>query len=80
MEDRTKINEASLATRHIKNFIKWFAIILAVMALSAGVCFAKTIPEFERMTALVGEWKGTSMGGKPATVTYTLVSDNSPLG
>jgi hypothetical protein len=79
VENRAEINEASFDTRHIKTFIKWFAIILAVMALSAGVCFAKTTPEFEKMKSLVGEWKGTSMDGKPATVTYTLVSDNSAL-
>ena len=79
MGNRTETDEASFAARHINNFIKWFAIVLAVMALSAGVCFAKTVPEFERMKSLVGEWKGTSMGGKPATVTYTLVSDNSAL-
>jgi len=64
---------------HIVEVFLFKAIILAVMALSAGVCFAKTIPEFERIKSLVGEWKGTSMDGKAATVTYTLVSDNSAL-
>ena len=79
MENRTEINRASFSARHIKDFLKSFAIILVVMAFTEGICFAKTIPEFERMKSLVGEWKGTSMGGKPATVTYTLVSDNSAL-
>lgn len=79
MENRTEINETLIGTSHVKTFIKWFATILAVMALSAGICFAKTFPEFERMKSLVGEWKGTSMDGKQATITYTLVSDNSAL-
>lgn len=79
MGNRTEINKVSFVARHIKDFLKSFAIILAVVAFSVGMCFAKTIPEFERMKSLVGEWKGTSMGGNPATVTYTLVSDNSAL-
>jgi len=79
MENRTEINRASFSARHIKDFLKSFAIILVVMAFTVGMCFAKTIPEFERMKSLVGEWKGTSMGGNPATATYTLVSDNSAL-
>jgi hypothetical protein len=79
MGKRTEINKVSFGTRHTKDFLKSFAIILAVLAFSVGMCFAKTIPEFERMKSLVGEWRGTSMNGKPATVTYTLVSDNSAL-
>jgi len=34
---------------------------------------------FARMKALVGDWKGTSKGGSPVTVSYTLVSDGSAL-
>jgi hypothetical protein len=79
MGNRTETNKVSFSGRHIKDFLKSFAIILVVVAFSVGMCFAKTIPEFERMKSLVGEWKGTSMGGNPATVTYTLVSDNSAL-
>ena len=79
MGNRTEINRAFFSARHIKDFLKLFAIILAVMSLTVGMCFAKTIPEFEKMKSLIGEWKGTSMGGNPATVTYTLVSDNSAL-
>ena len=79
MRNRTEINKVSFGTRHVKNFIKSFAIILAAVVFSGGTCFAKTIPEFERMKSLVGQWKGTSINGKPATVTYTLVSDNSAL-
>ena len=79
MRNKTEINRVSFGTRHVKNFLKSFVIILVVVVFNGGICFAKTIPEFESMKSLVGEWKGTSMGGKPATVTYTLVSDNSVL-
>ena len=79
MENRTDINRDSPGGRHIKDFLKSFAIILVVVAFSVGMCFAKTLPEFEKMKSLVGEWKGASMDKKPATVTYTLVSDNSAL-
>ena len=79
MVKRTENNKVSFGARHIKDFIISFGIILVVVAFSVGMCFAKTIPEFERMTSLVGEWKGASVDGKPATVTYTLVSDNSAL-
>ncbi len=62
-----------------KNFLKLIVVILMAVVLSAGICFAGILPEFEKMKLLVGEWKGTSMDGKPATVAYTLVSDNSAL-
>jgi len=79
MGNGTEINKVSFGTRHVNYFLKSFAIILVVVAFSGGICFAKTIPEFERMKSLVGEWKGTSEDMMPATVTYTLVSDNSAL-
>lgn len=79
MENRTEINKDSFGGKHIKDFLKSIAVILMVVVLSAGMCFAKTLPEFEKMKSLVGEWKGTSMDSHPATVTYTLVSDNSAL-
>ena len=72
-------NKDSLSGKRIKNFIKSVAVILMAVVLSAGICFAKTLPEFEKMQSLVGEWKGTSMDKRPVTVTYTLVSDNSAL-
>ncbi len=74
METRTEINKEQL-----KDFLKPFAVILMAVAFSAGMCLAKTLPEFEKMKSLVGEWKGTSMDKKPAMATYTLVSDNSAL-
>jgi len=49
------------------------------VTFGVGMCFAKTLPEFEKMKSLVGEWKGTSMDKKQAMVTYALVSDNSAL-
>jgi hypothetical protein len=79
MGNRTEINKVSFGARRIKDFLKWFAIILMVVVLSGGICYAKTVPEFETMKSLVGEWKGTAMDGKTATVTYTLVSDESAL-
>jgi hypothetical protein len=79
MENRTEINNDFPGESHIKDFVKSFAIILMVVVSSAGMCFAKTLPEFEKMKSLVGEWKGTSMDKKPVTVTYTLVSDKSAL-
>ena len=79
MENRTETNKISFGARHLMDFLKSFPIILVVVAFSVGMSFAKTVPEFERMKSLVGEWKGTSMDGKQATVTYTLVSDNSAL-
>lgn len=63
----------------VKDFLKLIVVVLMAVVLSAGICFAGILSEFEKMTSLVGEWKGTSMDGKPATVTYTLVSDNSAL-
>jgi hypothetical protein len=79
VENRGEINKGLPGGRHIKDCLKSFAIILVVVAFSVGMCFAKTVPEFEKMKSLVGEWKGTSLDKKPATVTYTLVSDNSAL-
>jgi hypothetical protein len=79
MGNRTEFNKDFFGGRHIQDFLKSFAVVLVVVALSVGICFAKTLPEFEKMKSLVGEWKGTSMDKKPVTVTYTLVSDNSAL-
>src|SRR5512139_37155 len=79
MGKRAEINKEFFGEKQIKGFLKSFAVVLVVLALSVGMCFAKTLPEFEKMKSLVGEWKGTSADKKPATVTYTLVSDNSAL-
>ena len=74
-----EMNREFFGEKQIKDFLKSFAVVLVVLALSVGMSFAKTLPEFEKMKSLVGEWKGSSMDKKPATVTYTLVSDNSAL-
>jgi len=63
----------------VKDFLKLIVVVLMAVVLSAGICFAGTLPEFEKLKLLVGEWKGISMDGKPATLTYTLVSNNSAL-
>jgi hypothetical protein len=79
VENRIEKNKDFPGGRHIKEFLKSFTIILMVLVFSIGICFAKTLPEFEKMKSLVGEWKGTSMDKKPTMVTYTLVSGNSAL-
>jgi hypothetical protein len=87
MEKRTVIKEVSLGTRPMKNFLGLCAIALVTSAFVVGMSFAgsamapisKTVPEFEKMKSLVGEWQGKSLEGNTAKVTYTLVSDNSAL-
>ena len=87
MGKRTVINKVSLGARHMKNFLRLCAIALVTSAFVAGMSFAgsamapmiKTIPDFEKMKSLVGEWQGKSLDGNTAKVTYTLVSDNSAL-
>jgi len=79
VKNRNENNKGFPGGRHIKDFLESYAIIVVVVAFSVGMCFAKTLPEFEKMESLVGEWKGTSMNKKPAMVTYTLVSDDSAL-
>lgn len=87
MGKRTVINQISLGARHMKNFLGLCAIALVTSAFIAGISFAgsamapmiKTIPDFEKIKSLVGEWEGKSLDGNPAKVSYTLVSDNSAL-
>ena len=87
MGKRTIIHQISLRARHMKNFPGLFTIALVASAFLAGISFAgssmapmtKTIPDFEKMKSLVGEWQGKSVDGNTAKVTYTLVSDNSAL-
>ena len=64
-------------------------VLAAVAALGLGSSFARAAEQepprmpvnatFQRMKALVGDWKGTSREGKSVTVSYTLVSDGSAL-
>ncbi len=64
-----------------------FAIAaLVVLGLSAAWGAGDPMPPpapvnatFQRLTTLVGDWKGTTPDGKPVTVSYTLVSDGSAL-
>ncbi len=87
MGKRTVVNEASSGTKHMKNFPGLCAIALVASALVVGMSFAgsamapmiKTIPDFEKMKSLVGEWQGKSLDGNTAKVSYTLVSDSSAL-
>ena len=79
MRKGAETNKDFLSGKQIKDFLKLIVVVLMAVVLSGGICFAKTLPEFETMKSLVGEWKGTSADKKPATVTYTLVSDNSAL-
>jgi hypothetical protein len=84
-----------IATKQKGSFGGWtakspltsFMMSIALFAAIASLSFAgsdmkpviKTIPEFEKMKSLVGEWEGKSIDGSSATVSYTLVSDNSAL-
>ena len=87
MGKRAVINELSLVAKHMKDLFGLCVIALATSVLVVGVSFAasamtptiKTIPDFEKMKSLVGEWQGKSVDGKTAKVSYTLVSDNSAL-
>jgi hypothetical protein len=87
MEERTVINEVSSRARYMKSFPGLCAIALVISAFVVGMSFAgsamapmsKTLPEFEKMKSLAGEWQGKSLDGNTAKVTYTLVSDNSAL-
>jgi hypothetical protein len=73
--------------RDTKSFLKSFMMTVAMFIAIAGVTFAgsdmkpviKTIPEFEKMKSLVGEWEGKAIDGSSANVSYTLVSSNSAL-
>jgi hypothetical protein len=86
MEKRTVTNKVSYATRHTKDFLRLSAIALMVSVFVVGMSLAgsakgpvKTIPDFEKMKSLVGEWQGKSPEGGAAVVSYSLVSDNSAL-
>lgn len=87
MKKRTVINGVPLAVRHMKNFLGFCAIALLTSVFVVSTSFAglatkpmmKTIPDFEKMKSLVGEWQGTSLDGKTAKVFYALVSDKSAL-
>jgi len=87
MGKRTVADIGSLAARHTKNFVRLCAIALVISLFFVGISFAgsamkatiKTIPDFEKMKSLVGEWQGKSPDGNTAKVSYTLVSDNSAL-
>ena len=81
------INKVSKRKRHMRNIAGLFVFALMTSVFIVGISFAgtatepmsKTIPEFEKMKSLVGEWQGKSLDGKTAKVSYTLVSDNSAL-
>jgi hypothetical protein len=87
MDKRVVISEVSLAARQMKNLLGVCTLALVTSAIVVGMSFAgstmalmgKTVPEFEKMKSLVGEWQGKSLDGATAKVTYTLVSDNSAL-
>jgi hypothetical protein len=70
----------------MKTFPATVLAFAAALGLSAAWAGEGAMPArmpvnatFQRMTALVGDWKGTSKEGTPALVTYTLVSDGSAL-
>jgi hypothetical protein len=83
----TVTHRVSTGARRMEIFLGLCAVALVTSAFIAGMSFAgsataptaKTIPGFERMKSLVGEWEGKSLDGNSAKVSYTLVSDNSAL-
>ena len=87
MGKETVTNKVSLRTGHMKNFLGRWAIALVTSVFVVGMSFAgsamkpmvKTVPYFEKMKSLVGEWQGKSLGGNTAKVSYILVSDSSAL-
>lgn len=87
MEKKTVINKVSLGTRHMKNFLGLCGIALVTSVFFVGLSFAgsamkpmiKTLPDFEKMKSLVGEWQGKSLDGNTSKVSYALVSDDSAL-
>ena len=87
MEKRNVTNRVSAGMRHRKTLLALATITLVMSAFIAGVSFAgsamapgtKTIPDFEKMKSLVGEWQGKASNGTSAKVSYALVSDNSAL-
>ncbi len=72
---------------HLKVSFKILVFSLAAFLFVEGLSLAasttkpaiKSIPDFERMKSLVGEWQGRSAKGTPAQISYSLVSDNSAL-
>jgi len=71
----------------MKSLLKSLMMSVIMFAAIANLSFAgsdmkpviKIIPEFEKMKSLAGEWEGKSIDGSSASVSYTLVSDNSAL-
>ncbi len=87
MKKETVTNKALIGTRYVM-YLAWvFALALMASTFITGISFAgsamapttKTVPDFEKMKSLVGEWQGKSLDGHSAKVSYTLVSNNSAL-
>jgi hypothetical protein len=80
-------NRMEVSTRLVGN---WFGLVVMALMTSAFIAgvglaapvmgpMAKTVPDFEKMKSLVGEWQGKALDGTGAKVSYLLVSDNSAL-
>jgi len=87
MGKRTVTDKVSLVAGHMKNLVRLCVIALVASVFVVSMSFAgsamkgtiNTVPDFERMKSLVGEWQGKSLDGNTAKISYTLVSDNSAL-
>lgn len=87
MRNREVTHTRTFAARRPKAFSKFLVSSLAAFLFAAGLSFAgspmkpiiKSIPDFEKMKSLVGEWQGKSADGTPAKISYALVSDSSAL-
>jgi hypothetical protein len=84
MNHITTKQKGSFGAWATKSFLKSFMMSVIMLAAIASLSFAgsdmkpviKTIPEFEKMKALVGEWEGKSVDGSSANASYTLVSNS----
>ena len=87
MEDWIVTHKDSFSAWPMKVFLKSFMMMLVTFVAMGSMSFAgsamkpiiKTIPNFEKMKSLVGEWEGKSADGSSAKTSYTLVSNNSAL-
>ena len=87
MGKRTVTDKVSLVAGHMKNLVRLCVIALVSSVFVVSISFSgsatkgtiNTVPDFERMKSLVGEWQGKSLDGNTAKISYTLVSDNSAL-
>jgi hypothetical protein len=69
--------------RHLKTPVALLAILAFAGALVLAGAMHETPahpnPGFDRMKSLIGTWEGKTSEGKPVSITYTLISDDSAI-